>query len=150
MKEHKSKMLSGLLLILVTVCIGIIVIICLKIFCSSNFLVSQDWRNRAETRAVLERIAIVLDAYRADSNNFPDEIERIFAYKDNRTPLGLFDERILLDAWNREILYSVRTDGYTLTSRGRDDIFGSEDDIVLQNNTDSVSSQNSSVTNNAD
>ncbi len=83
-----------------------------------------------QTRNAMDRIGYCLNRYMTDHGKYP-EAEEISSAADALIP-QYASSIPHFDAWRNELAYSSDGDQYTLTSAGDDEIFHTEDDIILQ------------------
>ncbi len=82
-----------------------------------------------KTRNAMDKISYCLSRYMMDHGGYP-EGEEISSANDLLTPQYAPDLP-RLDAWGNELRYSSNGNQYTLSSPGDDEIFHTEDDIVM-------------------
>ena len=88
---------------------------------------SETYNNPRITREEGKDIIIALNKYKNKYGKYPDDLQTIIGHKPVRS-------RWNSDAWGQSYQYNISSgkNEFTLISKGKDKILGTEDDIVFE------------------
>ena len=96
---------------------------------NGNQYVRKQYLNEGFTRDEMQEIQEALKWYKNNTDTFPDSFSSFVQSK----PIW---QGWLNDAWNQNYKYERTDSSYTLTSAGKDGLFGTEDDIIVYDKSD--------------